>query len=110
MESSCTELGCAKKKMKTPPETPGRPYAARELKSMGVVMVLMGLLVAVYFHSVYHYGSAAQMVSTKWGTEPMSAIPPKSPINLVMGATGIGLGVVGLILVAKGMRRKGHIR
>ena len=92
--------------MKTPPEIPGRPYTARELKGMGFVLILMGLLIALYFHSVYRYGSDPQMVNTKWGTILMSSIPPKSPMNQILEVSGLGLAALGLIPLAKGMRKK----
>ena len=73
---------------------------------MGVVLIIMGLLVALYFHAVYRYGSDPQMVNTKWGTILMSAIPPESPMNQILKVSGLGLAALGLIPLVKGMRKK----
>ena len=73
---------------------------------MGVVLIVMGLLIALYFHSVYRYGSAPQMVNTKWGAILMSAIPPESPLNRILEVSGLGLAALGLIPLAKGMKKR----
>ena len=92
--------------MKTPPEIPGRPYTARELKGMGVVLILMGLLIALYFHSGYRYGSEPQMINTKGGTILVLEIPPKSPMNRILEVSGLVLAACGLIPLTKGIMKK----
>ena len=73
---------------------------------MGFVLIIVGLLVALYFHAVYRYGSDPQMVNTKWGTILMTAIPPESPMNQILEVLGFGLATLGLIPLVKGMRKK----
>lgn len=91
--------------MKAQPDTPGRPYTARELRGVGVVMILMGLLIAVCFHAVYRQGAAPQTVSAPWGTIQMPAISPESPMSRILKISGIGLAALGLIPLARGIRR-----
>lgn len=73
---------------------------------MGAVLIVMGLLIALYFHAVYHYGSDPQMVNTKWGTKLMAAIPPENPMNRVLEFSGFGLAILGLIPLIMGMRKR----
>ena len=72
---------------------------------MGIVLIIMGLLITLYFHSVYRFGSDAQMVNTKWDTIRVSPIPPNSPMNQVLEVAGLGLAVSGLIPLIKGIKR-----
>lgn len=92
--------------MKMPPDIPGRPYTARELKGMGVVLIIMGLLIAIYARSLYNYGAEPQMVHTKWGTELMPEIPKRSPMGQVIEVSGLGLAVLGLIPLVKGLIKR----
>ena len=92
--------------MKIPPDIPGRPYTARELKGMGVVLIFMGLLIAIYARSLYNYGAEPQMVHTKWGTELMPEIPRRSPTSQIFEVSGLVLSGLGLIPMAKGFLKK----
>ena len=88
--------------MKQPPDIPGRPYTSRELKGMGVVLIVMGLLIAIYARSLYNYGAGPQMIHTKGGTELMPEIPKRSPMNQIFEVSGLGLAALGLIPLTKG--------
>ena len=92
--------------MKIPPEIPGRPYTPRELKGMGVVLIIMGPLIAIYARSLYNYGADPQMVHTKWGTELMPEIPKRSPTSQIFEVTGLVLSALGLIPMARGFLKK----
>ncbi len=73
---------------------------------MGVVLIIMGLLIAIYARSLYNYGADPQMVHTKWGTELMPEIPKRSPMSQIFEVSGLGLATLGLIPLAKGFLRK----
>lgn len=92
--------------MKIPPDIPGRPYTTRELKGMGIVLIVMGLLIAIYARSLYNYGAEPQMVHTKGGTELMPEIPKKSPMNQIIEVSGLGLAALGLIPLAIGFHKR----
>ena len=92
--------------MKTPPDIPGRPYTARELKGMGVVLIVMGLLIAIYARSLYNYGAEPQMIHTKGGTELMPEITKRSPMSQIFEVSGFGLAALGLIPMVKGFKNK----
>ena len=92
--------------MKIPPDIPGIPYTAGELKGMGVVLIVMGLLIAIYARSLYNYGAEPQMVHNKWGSELMPEIPKRSPTSQIFEVSGLVLSALGLIPMAKGFLKK----
>jgi hypothetical protein len=69
----------------------GKPYTAREYRSVGIAMIITGLLATLVCISAYRFGSEAQMVSTKWGTEILPENGPGNTIYLILGAGGMGM-------------------
>ena len=70
---------------------------------MGIVMIVMGLIMALSCVSVFRLGAKAEIVNTKWGTIPRSETPPRNSFYLFLAASGLTVSVAGVVLLIKGI-------
>ena len=83
-----------------------KPYSTKELKGIGIALILTGLLMAIFCVSVYQHGSETQLVNTKWGTEVLPETSPRSTFYLFLAACGLLISVGGVVPLIKGFQKK----